>query len=173
VQRLDTPDQQDVDTGRHRAPSGGRRLVVRIAMLVGALGATAALGLVAANALGVTDLATGSGHASTQGSSDVLPLDPQFEKTVDIHPPASRAERPAPSTTVPQPVIQRPAAPSPAATPSAAARPAAEQSPQPRPAPAVRLGKRCSDTGASATTADGRRVVCVSGRGGRARWRLA
>jgi hypothetical protein len=142
-------------------------------MIAGALAVAALLGLVAAAALDVTDLAARPAYASTQGSSAALPLDPEFEKTVDLHPPTSRVEPAPPSTAARRPVA-RPsaAAPAPAATPAAVARPAAEPSPAPRPAPAVRLGKRCPTAGETAATADGKRAVCASGRGGQARWRL-
>jgi hypothetical protein len=174
VQTLEVPDDVRPDSGRHRATTtNGRARSVRLALLAGALLATAGLGVAAADALGLTDFALPAGHETISGASDVVPTDIGFESTVDIHGPAPRIPERAPASPAPEPAADpspEPQTPAPVAEkPPAEARQAAG-----RAAPTVRLGERCRDRGASAVTVDGAPAVCRSGHGhGGTRWRSA
>src|SRR4051812_24340653 len=89
-----SPDTLDTEriawSGRHRlAPGRCRTAALRAALVVGVLLATALLGLATAGALGLTGLPLiASDDASARGASDVLPVAPEYERTVDMHPPA-------------------------------------------------------------------------------------
>jgi hypothetical protein len=179
VQPLDPTDDDLADDdladdptppGRHRlAPSPARAIALRVGLVAGCLLGTAALGLTTAGALGLTGLAASApGHAATPGTSTVLPVDPAFERTVDIRVPAPRPQTPAPSAPAPAaaPVENPPPAPEVA--------PAPEPPPAPAPPPAdtMRPGDRCPERGATAEAAGGERLVCRGGKE-RTRWRRA
>src|SRR3954469_1928980 len=72
--------------GRHRADRpAGRTAALRIGLVAGGLLATAGLGLGAADALGLTGASQeASGGTTSAGASDVLPVAPEFERTVDV-----------------------------------------------------------------------------------------
>jgi len=144
-------------------------------VVVAVLLATAVLGLVTANAVGLTGLPVlDSEAASSPDTSDVLPVAPRFERTIDVPAQAPRSPRASPAPVIPDVAAPRPAAPAP---PDAAPadEPAAAPPPPREPAHAtVRPGDPCPSRGATGVTAGGKPTVCSGGRGhGRNRWRLA
>jgi hypothetical protein len=164
---LEPADDAPVPTGRHRARrTVGRTVALRAGLVAGGLLVAAAIGVGGADALGLTGSAQPASGDASVGESDVLPVAPELERTVDVHsPPARRPAPPPPPAAAPRtPAPQPPAEPAP--------QPGTAEAPSPAPAAAVRVGKPCSTKGATGMTDDGERMVCRGGHG-RPRWRLA
>jgi hypothetical protein len=172
VQSPGTLDTERIPwAGRHRlAAKPRRKAALRAALVVGVLLATALLGLLTAGALGLTGLPmVASDESSAPDASDVLPVAPEFERTVDMDQPAPHRPSPSASPVVPDPPAAQPATEPP---PELVAADAPSPENTPAPAATVRPGDPCPAKDATGLTPRGKQVVCRGGHG-RLRWRVA